>query len=116
MDLSNINFWSRKNYMKRALWDSILMDAPQTASAKYGYATTVPIKHNLGYTPLFRVGFEPNKDGRIYMRGSSGPTGTPTLVAYPNDTSLTLILHYPDNTLTGKYPVHYVIYWDYRLV
>lgn len=103
------------------------MAAPVTSA--YGgliYVTNHTIPHNLGYSPLFRVYMEPFKDGVIWppltdrvVQISSNPTNLaqsgPGIHAWVDSTNLYLQLFYTNNTLTGTYPVYWVIYRDFPL-
>ncbi len=124
--MSQINFWSGKNYMKRDSSSGTLSVAAPSVSAYGGlnFLTTTTITHNLGAIPFFRVYYEPFKDSVIWPplgdRGSAraeNPNNLahygPYLVAWADTTTLTLELGYLSNALTGTYPLYYVIYKDY---
>lgn len=125
--MSNLYFWSGKNYMKRdATTGSQPVAAPVTLA--YGqYVTQTVITHDLGIIPFFRIFYEPFKDGVIWEalgtrnqqfatnpRNQAGVTG-PYLIGFPETTTLTIELGYSSNTLTGTYPIYYVIYKDYGI-
>ncbi len=126
---TNINFWSEKNYMKRDVsTDSQSLVAP-TVSAFGGFVftTTVIIPHNLNIVPFFNIFYEPFSDNIIWepmgtrLNGSitnpNNPSGAagPYLMAWADSINLTIELGYLDNSLTGNFPVYYVIYKDYGL-
>lgn len=118
---SPIFFTSARNYMKRdPSSGSTSMAAPATNVSGY-YVTNLVITHNLGFLPVFKVGYEPFKDGIIWppmgnRNGASitspidGTTRGPVLLVWPTATTLTIQLFYTDNTLTGTYPVYWDIY------
>lgn len=90
------------------------------------YITQKVITHNLGKIPFFTISYEPFGDGVIW-----GPLGTrsqgsatnprdtsqtgPYLLATPTSTTLTIELGYTSNSLTGTYPIYWVIYKDYEI-
>lgn len=123
-------FWtSEKNYMKRATYGSTNLAAPSVSEySGYLKTTTYTVNHELGFIPLFRVYYQPFQDGIIWpamgarlnriipnptnLTGSFGPG----LIAWPPDeNNLSIQLFYEDNTLTGTFPVYWVIYQDYQL-
>lgn len=114
-------FTGGKNYMKRdPSSGSAAMAAPATNTSGY-YVTNKVITHNLGYIPVFNLGYEAFKDGVIWpplgnRLGASvtspidGITKGPVLLAWPTTTTLTIQLFYTDNSLTGTYNVYWDIY------
>jgi hypothetical protein len=121
--MTQINFWSGKNYMKRdSSSGSQAVAAPATLLLG-NYVTITPIPHNLGFVPMFRTYYEPFQNGVIYppmgnrivgetlVNGVSGPY----LVCWADATNIYLELGYWKNTLTGTYLIYYVIYRDYAL-
>lgn len=127
MSVNNVNFWTAKNYMKRDLSGSTSIAAPTTLYGTGGYyRTTFTVLHNLGTIPFFRVYYQPFKDGVIYpaqgnrIIGSiekidnSGSIG-PICLANPTSSNLTIEVGFQNNTLTGTFPIYWVIYRDYGL-
>lgn len=122
--MSQLNFWSQKNYMKRDTSSSSQSVAAPSTTGGGGKITLTTIAHNLGHVPLFRTYYEPFKDGFIYpplgdrltgeSTNPSGGTG-PYLVTWADSVNLYLELGYVDASLTGTYPLYYVIYRDYAL-
>jgi hypothetical protein len=126
--MSTIFLTSTKNVLKRdESSETANMDAPATAYYDgYLYKTTLTIPHNLGYVPVYRYYYEPFGDGVIWppltdrnSRFARNPQDLtdlgPGLIAWADSTNLYLELFYFDNTLTGTYPVYYVIYKDFDL-
>lgn len=124
-----IYFTSKRNYMKRdPSSGSTNMAAPVTpAYTLQGlFVTNFTVTHNLGFVPLFRLGYEPFADGVIWPPmgsrlggGAINPRNTaatgPGLIAWPTTTTLKIQLFYNANTLTGTFPVTYTIYKDFAL-
>jgi len=123
-----IEVTSDKNYMKRLLEGSLSMAAPFLSVGGLYYTSTSVIPHNLGYRPFFVVQYELGQDGIIWQPGGVRAFGAtnplvdpdnvtaPALTVYPDDNNLTIELSYFDNSLTGLFNVHYVIYQDYGLI
>ena len=124
--MSNLFFYTGKNYMKQDTTTQVLtMVAPVTAY-NGSFVTRSVITHSLGIIPMFDLGYEPFKDGVIWPAmgdriannpinpRSVGTTG-PSLLAWPTTTTLTVELGYPTNLLTGTYPVYVTIYRDYGI-
>lgn len=120
-----LNFTSSKNFMKRDTSSGTQsVAAPVTVFLTFQYATVTPVAHNLGFIPIFRVYYEPFKDGVIWPAlgnrttafavnpRNAAETG-PYLLAYPDSANLTVEIGYSTNVLTGTYPIYYVIYKDY---
>lgn len=115
-------FLSSRNYMKLdPSSGSANMAAPATITTGSYYITNLVITHNLGFKPVFKVSYEPFKDGvrwpplgnRLAASVTNpvdGSTRGPVLLAWPTTTTLTIQLFYTDNTLTGTYPVYWDIY------
>lgn len=123
-----LNFFSGKNYMKRdASSDSAELDPPSTSMySGLVYVTQYVVTHNLGYIPFFTVFGELYGDGIIWEAIGSrnqertiNPSDTtsygPYLMAWADDTTLTIELGYTSNTLTGTFPVYWNIYKDYDI-
>jgi hypothetical protein len=127
----SILFTSDKNYMKRdSSSGKVDMLGPNT-SEYFGafYTRDYVVNHDLGYTPLFRIFYEPFGDGKImtalqdsqyylsnpvntYGGGASGPT----CMGQADDTNLTITLYYNSNSLAASsFPVYWVIYKDYGM-
>lgn len=125
---TNLNFWSGKNYMKRdSSSGSTSIAAPATlAFGGNVYVTQYTVTHNLGYVPFFKVFYEPFKDNVIWEPMASRNQGSafnprntsttgPYLLAWATTTTLIIELGYTNNTLTGTYPIYWVIYKDYGI-
>lgn len=123
---NNIFFTSAKNYMKQdASSGSANIAAPVTSAySGYIFVTNYIVNHNLGYVPMYRVYYEPFKDGVIWPvlgtrfdEEAFNPQNTaltgPGLFAYATSTQLNIQIYYINNTLTGTYPIYWVIYKDY---
>lgn len=101
--------------------------APSTSAYSGSlYVTNLTVAHNLGYKPVFRYYYEPFRDGIIWPPLASrintsttspldGVTLGPGITGWVDSTNLYLQLFYFDTSLTGTYPVYYVIYEDYDL-
>jgi hypothetical protein len=127
----SIEVTSDKNYMKRQLFGSANMAAPVTSAAGgLFYKTDLVIPHNQGRVPYFAVYAELFGDGTLWpVTGYRGigaanpkvnpedmvPVSSPSITVYPDETNLTIELSYTDNSLTGVFPVYWVIYEDYGL-
>lgn len=124
----NVLFWSGKNYLKRdPSSGSASIAAPVTS--QFGgtvYTTQFSVNHNLGYPPLFRVYYEPFGDGVIWpafgsrnLGFATNPLNTsatgPYALGISADNTLTIEIGYFNNTLTGTYPIYWVLYRDYAL-
>lgn len=124
----SLNFWSGKNYLKRDISSgSASMAAPATSA--YGgtlFITQLTIPHTLNQIPMFNVYYEPFKDGVLWeplatrsQSSAINPRNTaqtgPYSIAWPSSTGLTIEIGYSSNSLTGTYPVYYVIYRDYAI-
>lgn len=113
-------FVSDKNYMKRDPSSGFqAMAAPATPIGSGYYVTNLVVTHNLGYLPVYQLGYEALQNGEIFpaigARGGGPPIdGTtnnyPALLAWPTTTTLTIQLFFGSNTLTGTYNVYWVIY------
>jgi hypothetical protein len=120
---------SDKNYMKRhPASGSDVMLGPNTS--RFGgawYTRDYVIPHNIGACPMIRVFYEPFRDGKLYEAVQddqyylSNPINTyggtedgPTLMAFVDETNLTLRMFFAFNTLAAiSIPIYWVIYWDY---
>lgn len=127
-DPTNINFWTAKNYMKRDVSTGSQNVAAPVTSEYLGliFVTRTVITHNLGFVPYFSVFYEPFKDGVIWEplgtrngQTVNNPRNTavlgPYCIAWPTTTTLTVEIGYKNNTLTGTYPIYYIIYKDYGI-
>lgn len=125
-DPTNINFWSGKNYMKRDSSTGVSnLAAPVTAN--FGIFTTQSIiTHNLGIVPFFELYYEGFKDNVVWTTLGSRTSGNainpantaqagPYCLGFADTTTLTLEIGYSNNTLTGTYPVYYIIYKDFGI-
>lgn len=126
--MNNIFFTSENNYMKRDPSTGTANIAAPVTSVYSGalYVTTYVVQHNLRYIPTFRVAMEPFKDGVIWPPLCSrldsaavnplNPTHFgPGIIAWPTSTQLNIQIFYNSNTLTGTYPIYWVIYDDYDI-
>lgn len=129
--MSTTFFTSQRNSMKRdPSSGSSNMAAPVTSAySGYLFTTTKVISHNLGYPPTFRIAYEPFGDGIIwpmltnrFQQTAQNPLNPvvngPGVTAWIDSTApynLNIQLFYKDATLTGTYPVYYVIYQDFAL-
>lgn len=123
----NINFWSEKNYLKRdTSTGSQSIAAPVTPGLFGLYVTQLIIPHTLGIIPYHKIYYEPFQDGVIWEATASrlnptfiNPRNTaqsgPYCISWPDNLSVTIELGYNANTLTGTYPIYYVIYRDYAI-
>lgn len=122
-----INFWSEKNYMKRFTAGTTSIAAPVTSAYNGSlYITQYTVTHDLGYVPFFSVQYEGFQNGIIWeplgtrLAGEAiNPTNTsdtgPYCVAWADTTTMTIEIGYFANTLTGTYPIYWVIYYDYGI-
>lgn len=94
-----------------------------------GYKSVYVVHHNLKYTPLFRVYYEPYIDNKV-MEGFQDTAWflpdtpndirltpvAPTLIAWADDDNLYIELNFTDATLAGNnYPIYWTIYKDFGL-
>lgn len=119
MSLHSLN--SDYDYLKIHLNGSVNMDAntaPSTQSSlpaapfpPSGYANETVINHGLGYIPMFRVFWDPDKNGTLYgtFANPSGGRKDPWLTAFVDTANLTLILN-TDGGTKSDVPVYYRIY------
>ena len=127
--MSNFQFITTRNYMKRdPSSGSFELQGPAT-SRYFGnlYITQHIVPHNLGYVPLFRVYYEPYRDGRVmeafqdtawFLPSSPNEVRitevAPTLMSWADSENLYLELNYINSTLSGlTFPIYWVIYQDY---
>lgn len=126
--MSTIFATSQRNSLKRdSSSGSTNLAAPATSAYSGSlYVTNHTIAHNLGFVPAFRYSYEPFGDGVIYRSLTSRLNGEainplvdtqtgPGITGWADSTNLYLQLFYIDNTLTGTYPVYWVIYRDFAL-
>lgn len=124
--MSNLFFYTGKNYMKRDTTTQTLTMAAPVTGYNGSFVTRSVITHSLGIIPMFELAYEGFKDGVIWpamgdriVNNPLNPRNTattgPSLLAWPTTTTLTVELGYPVNTLTGTYPVYVTIYRDYGI-
>lgn len=127
----NFQFISNRNYMKKDPSSGTGTIAGPSVSYFFGnyYKTIRTIPHNLNYTPLFRVYYEPFLDGKVMeaFQDTNGslpnpPNGVritndgPTLLAWADSTNLYIELNFIDASLAGNnYPIYWTIYKDFGL-
>lgn len=130
--MGDFQFITTRNYMKKDPSSGTGTMAGPSVSQYFGnyYTTTRVIAHNLGYVPLFRVYYEPYRDGRVMEAFQdtayylpTEPNGlklievAPTLMSYADETNLYLELCFVFNTLSGfNFNVHWTIYKDYGML
>lgn len=127
-DPNNIYFWTQKNYMKRDTSTGSQNVAAPSTSVYAGalFVTRTTIIHNLGIVPFFNIYYEPFGDGVIWealgtrsqgftLNPRNTATFGPYCIAWADSTILTIEVGYFSNTLTGTYPIYYIIYRDYGL-
>lgn len=126
-----IEITSDKNYMKRQMADTLSMAAPfQSYAGGLFYVSRAVIPHNQGRVPYFAVYAELFGDGTLWPVtgyrgiGAANPkvnpedmvtVSAPALTVFPDENNLTIELSFTDNSLTGVFPVYWVIYEDYGL-
>lgn len=127
----SIEVTSDKNYMKRQLFGTLSMAAPfQSYAGGLFYVSTSVIPHNQGRVPYFAVYAELFGDGTLWPVtgyrgiGAANPkvnpedmvtVSAPALTVFPDEDNLTIELSFTDSSLTGVFPVYWVIYEDYGL-
>lgn len=127
--MSNFQFISTRNYMKRHdSSGSDTMLGPNTSRFFGNYYTRdYEVTHDLLYVPLFRVYYEPYRDGKIYeafqdtqyyfstpINTYGGTEDAPTMLVWADDRKLYMRLFFPYNTLSAlSFNIHWVIYQDY---
>ena len=128
-----IFFDSSRNAMKR-ISGSVSVQGPSTATyvAGFGpllYVTDTTVAHNLGYTPLFRYGYEPFGDGIIWpsltedgfeVGFAQNPLNLsqqgPGISVWPDNNNLHIRIFYVDSSLSSNtYPVYWAYYKDFSL-
>ena len=129
--MGEFQFISTRNYMKKDQSSGTgTMQGPST-SKYFGnlYITQMVVNHNLGYTPLFRVYYEPYRDNRVmeafqdnawYLPETPNATRVnaiaPTCMTWADENNLYIELNFNSNSLSGyTYPVYWTIYKDYGL-
>lgn len=131
--MGNFQFISTRNYMKK---DPSSSDENQTMKGPSvsfysgaAYKSSKVINHGLGYTPLYRVYYEPYRDGRVvegfqdtayFLPATPNDVRitpvAPTLLAWADEDNLYINLYYTDNTLAGDdFPIYWTIYKDFGL-
>lgn len=127
--MSNFQFISNRNYMKKHSSSGATTMLGPNVDFWFGsgYKRQLTIPHNLGYVPMFRVDYEPYRDGRVmeafqdnawFLPSSPNEVRVtevaPTLMAWADTFNLYLSLYYINNGLaSNSYPVYYTIYEDY---
>jgi len=127
--MGNFQFISDKNYMKKDPSSGTADLQGPNVSKYFGnlYISQQVVHHNLGYTPLFRVYYEPYRDGRIMEAFQDNawylpdtPNGlkltevAPTLMSWADDEYLYIELNFINSTLSGfTFPIYWTIYKDY---
>ncbi len=80
---------------------------PADPSAPFGFASSTTITHNLGYVPLVRAFWDPDKNGRWY--GEKSSFKDPWLKVIATTTTVKLIMN-TDGAAKTDIPVFYRIY------
>lgn len=128
--MGNFQFISTRNYMKKDIASSGTSSLAGPSVSFYfgnGYKSTLTIPHNLGYVPLFRVYYEPYRDGRVmeafqdnawYLPETPNATRinaiAPTLMAWADQINLYVVLYFTDSTLSAyNFPIYHTVYKDY---
>lgn len=129
--MGNFQFISTRNYMKKdpsSGTDTML--GPNTSQFFGNYYNRIyTVNHNLGYVPLFRVYYEPYRDGRIMEAFQDtnyalpeAPNEVrvnaiaPTCMTWADDVNLYIELDFWDSTLaTNSFAIYWTIYKDYGL-
>lgn len=127
--MGNFQFISTRNYMKKHSSSGTSSMAGPSVDFWFGsgFKSTLTIPHNLGYVPLFRVYYEPYRDGRVmeafqdnawYLPESPNQVRTseiaPTMLAWADRTNLYVVLYFVNTSLSGfNYPIYHTIYKDY---
>lgn len=130
--MGNFQFISDKNYMKKDPSSGTANLQGPNVSKYFGnlYISQQVVNHDLGYTPLFRVYYEPYRDGRIMEAFQDNawylpdtPNGlkltevAPTLMSWADDKYLYIELNFINSTLSGfTFPIYWTIYKDYGQV
>lgn len=127
--MSNFQFLSTRNYMKRHdSSGSDTMLGPDT-SRYFGnyYTRDYEVTHGLGYEPLFRAYYEPFRDDTVYeafqdtryyfsspINTYGGTEDAPTCLVWVDKTKLYIRLYFFDNRFQAtEFNIHWVIYQDY---
>lgn len=130
--MSNFQFISTRNYMKRhSSSGSATMLGPDT-SRYFGsfFTRDYEVVHSLGYAPIFRAFYEPFQDGRLFeafqdtqyyfsnpINTYGGTEDAPTVLVWADTHKLYIRLFFTFNTLSGvSFPIHWVIYQDYGML
>lgn len=127
--MGNFQFISNKNYMKKhsSSGKGTMKGAGTDVYFGSTYKNVYEVNHNLGYVPMFRVYYEPYRDGRI-MEGfqdtstylPSTPNGVrtsavaPTCMTYADENKLYIALYFNSNSQqTLDFPIYWTVYMDY---
>lgn len=129
--MGDFQFISTRNYMKKDPSSGIVDLQGPNVSKYFGilYISQQVVAHNLGYVPLFRVYYEPYRDGRIMEAFQDNawylpdtPNGlklsevAPTCMSWADETNLYIELDFVNSTLSGfTFPIYWTIYKDYGL-
>ena len=118
--LSTVSITSEKDYLRIFQDGQVTISAngtpdadstfPADPYAPFGFAGFYTIDHNLGYVPMVRAFWDPNKNGVWYNSGASGGYATdPWLKTIITTTQLKLIMN-TDGAAKTDIPVFYRIY------
>ena len=114
-------FTSQKNYLKRQpITGTAAVAAPATLAAWGNYITSYTLTHNLGYTPMVRVYYEPDaSNGKIYPATGRRLAGLGPGLSYgdvicPWEVTATTLTIYLESvsSKTGTRDVYWVLYLD----
>lgn len=129
--MTNILFTTQKNYMKRSPASGTYTHT-WSGTSRFGgawYTSEFSVAHEVsGKIPMFRLYYEPYRDGRIFEafqddqyylppsqpNSTSGTPAAPTVLSYADGTNITIRLFYPDNSFNGSdFTFYLVVYEDY---
>lgn len=127
--MDNFQFISTRNYLKRhSSSGSNTMLGPNTLQTFGYYTRDFEVNHNLGYIPLFRVYYEPFRDGKV-LEGfqdtqyfltnppndfSSFTEDGPSCLSWVDENKLYIRLYFTTNALAAlAFNIHWVLYQDY---
>lgn len=128
--MGNILFTTTKNYMKRSPASGTYTHTWSGTSRFSGawYTSEFTVAHEVdGKVPMFRLYYEPFKDGRIFEAFQDdqyylsdppntygGSTTAPTVLASADSTNITIRLFFTDNSFNGTdFTFYLVVYEDY---
>lgn len=119
--MSQYSLNSDFDYLKIHLNGSTTIDANSTPTSNstmpfapfppLGYADEISINHGLGYIPMYRLFWDPAKDGTLYgyYANPSGGRIDPWLTAFVDTDNLTLVMN-TDGIAKSDIPVYYRVY------